>query len=80
MLSEQAKQWLHNEWGTFNPVRIDSSTAWDILKVATKDTLAAEVWGEYADYHRMETDPVKASKEILTYDDLIGLAYFRSKK
>lgn len=76
MLSETSRQWLEKEWGTKNPVRIDSQTAWEILQEAhCGGAEAKEVWKEYADHKRLPEDSDEALKVVNTYDKFLSKIY-----
>ena len=76
MLNETSKNWLLEKWGTHNPVRIDASTAWEILKDAVSGCKDAKnVWSEYAGHKRLPEDPVIAYNEISNFDKFVSKIY-----
>jgi hypothetical protein len=76
MLSEQSKNWLFEEWGTINPIRIDSQTAWTILKTTACKQEAQDVWNEYAQAKKLP-EYLEARKTIGSYDELVSLVYIK---
>lgn len=79
MLNEKSKNWLFEEWGTYNPYNIDSSTAWEILKTSKHKVEAQEVWAEYASAKKLPTYN-DARKLITSYDDLVSWVYIKRLK
>jgi hypothetical protein len=76
MINETTKEWLFEKWGTNNPIRIDASTAWEILQDASCGCKEAKsVWVEYADHKRLPEDPVVAAKEIPNFDKFLTKIY-----
>lgn len=71
MLSQQAKEWLNNEFSYNNPYHINAETAWKILASAKRgDKISNEVWNEYRNKHRLpEAKEVnfKSFREFATY-------------
>lgn len=76
MLSEPTKNWLFDQWGTINPIRIDSQTAWDILNEGKNKQEAREVWNEYAQAKRLP-EHRDAINQIQSYDDLVSWVYVK---
>ena len=76
MLNEKSKNWLFEQWGTNNPVRIDAQTAWEILKHANSGVDEAKmVWKEYADHKRLPENCKEAETILGNFENFVSKIY-----
>lgn len=76
MITDEAKQWLFAEWGTYDPYMLESTTAWSVLKESRYNKNAQAVWNAYAQAKRL---PIysEALKKIVSYEDLLTEVYVK---